>query len=223
MTPRAHTFNPHLFEVHTLEAARKLTVGDVKFKHGGEWSHEERWEPETALTVELILGHLPLHEDSVVLDYGCGTGRIAKEIIAKTGCRVVGADTSLSMAKLALEYVNSDRFGISHTSTLSDCGIKFDHVICVYVLMHVFSPQEELDIIKASSKSTAKLMMFNERDRHVPSEEGIYIDDGIDVLWEAVSRFGPIMKYGKLDPTRVHPRFSERTYWSTHRKIYERR
>jgi cyclopropane fatty-acyl-phospholipid synthase-like methyltransferase len=46
----------------------------------------------------------------VVLDYGCGIGRLAKAMIDASGCSVVGLDTSPEMRKLADDYVGSDRF-----------------------------------------------------------------------------------------------------------------
>ena len=40
------------------------------------------------------------HPIENVLDYGCGIGRIAKELILKTSCKVIGVDISESMRKM---------------------------------------------------------------------------------------------------------------------------
>ncbi|HYT41412.1 MAG TPA: DUF5672 family protein, partial [Methylomirabilota bacterium] len=51
---------------------------------------------------ELIEKHLPIKETDKVLDFGCGTGQIAKAIVEKYNCTVIGADLSDSMKTLAL-------------------------------------------------------------------------------------------------------------------------
>ena len=49
------------------------------------------------------------NSDMVVLDYGCGVGRLAKAMIEAKGCAVIGLDISARMRTLAQDYVASDR------------------------------------------------------------------------------------------------------------------
>ena len=73
-------------------------------------SSEQRWQRETPLLVALIERGCEINEHSWVLDYGCGIGRLAKTLIERHDCRVVGVDISPSMRALAANYVNSPRF-----------------------------------------------------------------------------------------------------------------
>src|SRR5882724_68364 len=102
---RAAVFRPEAFEVTSLAQAMAVTVTPEVGT-----STAERWQKETRYLVDDIGSFLALEPESCLLDYGCGTGRIAKGLIEKYGCRVIGIDTSQSMRLLAPEYVLSDRF-----------------------------------------------------------------------------------------------------------------
>ena len=49
----------------------------------------QRWETETPYLADPIAEQLPITADSRVLDYGCGIGRLAHELIRRHGCRIV--------------------------------------------------------------------------------------------------------------------------------------
>jgi SAM-dependent methyltransferase len=63
---------------------------------------------DSFVTPAALTGSFALDRNSLVLDYGCGIGRIAKELIKQTGCHVIGVDISPSMLGLAYPYVHSD-------------------------------------------------------------------------------------------------------------------
>jgi len=98
------TYNPGVFNVNSIPAAMSiiLTAEDS--------TTEARWRTETPYLADLINKHFELSANSLLLDYGCGIGRMAKELIGRYGCRVVGVDISPSMRSLAPMYVASDRF-----------------------------------------------------------------------------------------------------------------
>ena len=81
----------------------------------------------------MIVDHLALDQRSRVLDYGCGIGRLSKEMISRTGCHVTGADTSRNMRSLASIYVADDRFFACHPDHI-DGFYTFDHAIAVWTL-----------------------------------------------------------------------------------------
>ena len=62
------------------------------------------------MIADLMSRHGQLGPNDVVLDYGCGIGRMAKELILRHNCRVIGVDISPNMRALSVQYVNSDNF-----------------------------------------------------------------------------------------------------------------
>lgn len=110
------------------------------------FSKEERYEKETPLFASAILRQ---HSGKHILDYGCGVGRIAKEILKQDPAAFIyGIDASKEMCQLAEKNINDPRF----TSMLP---VEFDKILqsdrknpfpvhcvfdiayCVYVLQHV--------------------------------------------------------------------------------------
>lgn len=168
-----------LFNPRDFNDGQQQVVG---FCNG--YSMEERWKEETPLFREIIVGQLK--SDAIVLDYGCGVGRLAKEIVnVMLGVRIVGVDTSYEMRKLAEEYVGSDRFTTCSPEELGDQ--KFDFTYCVYVLQHIM-PDYVGNAIKQVSESSNNLLLVNSVARMYASPQG-FVNDGYDVLGEVAKNF----------------------------------
>ena len=67
----ALTYNPEIFSVPDLLHAKKIILTAESS------STEERWKTETPMLAGLIAAHNKIGPDTVVLDYGCGIGRMA--------------------------------------------------------------------------------------------------------------------------------------------------
>jgi SAM-dependent methyltransferase len=93
----ALTYNPEIFSVPNLSQAKNIILTAESS------TTEERWKTETPMLAALIAAHNKIGPDTVMLDYGCGIGRMAKELIARHGCRVIGVDISPSMRALSIE------------------------------------------------------------------------------------------------------------------------
>jgi len=106
----ALTYDPSVFQVNDLAAAMKIILTEE------DSSSDKRWKTETPYAMDLIGQYLTIDRDSLLLDYGCGIGRVAKELIARYGCRVIGTDISAQMRALAPSYVNSTDFWPVHRS-----------------------------------------------------------------------------------------------------------
>ena len=120
-------YKPEFFDVKDMEEAKTAIVT------------VDRWESETPYLVEQIGEFLKPTEDTMILDYGCGAGRLAKELIDKYNCYVLGVDISQSMQRLAIEYVDSPRFSICSPEVFNRMlfdGFKADHVLAVWILQH---------------------------------------------------------------------------------------
>src|SRR5262245_16114656 len=101
--PKAH-FRSDAFVVSSLEEAMTKSLTP---QHGV--STHERWGKETDFHLQDLARFVQLGPETTVLDYGCGPGRMAKALIDRHGLRVIGVDSSPTMALHATEYVLSER------------------------------------------------------------------------------------------------------------------
>lgn len=150
-------YNPLIFDVSNLDEAKERTIQSIYNS-----TSQERWRDETLLLTTL-LDRLALTKDDVVLDYGCGTGRMAKALIDRFGCTVVGVDISPSMLQLATDYVDDSRFS---AMTIEQCDelnlVDFDAAIAVWVLQHCQKPEQDIAAIHRQLKTNGKLAIVND-------------------------------------------------------------
>jgi len=204
------TYNPGVFAVDSIPAAMSiiLTAEDS--------TTEKRWRTETPYLADLINKNLQLSPNSWVLDYGCGIGRIAKELIARHGCQVVGVDISPSMRALAPMYVASDRFFACAPAMLEgliERGIAFDAAISIWVLQHCLNPGDDIARIKRALRPHGKLFVMNDIRRAVPTREVAWVNDGIDLRSELGREFTQLAE-GAPAKEQTTPETSERCFWA---------
>jgi SAM-dependent methyltransferase len=172
------TYDPHVFDVATIGDAMRiiLTPEDSTTEH--------RWATETPYLANLISRCFSLSDKSLVLDYGCGIGRLAKELIARHGCSVVGVDISASMRSIAVAYVGSDRFFAcppGMLELLTGRGVAFDLALSVWVLQHCVNVRDDIARITRALAPDGSLFVVNQRSRAVPTVELGWVDDGVDI------------------------------------------
>lgn len=170
-------YDPSCFDVATVEQARTI----ILTPQGS--TTDARWAQETPYQVALAADHLPLTEDSTVLDYGCGIGRLARELIAEFGCSVVGVDISAGMRAMASEYVASERFQAvspEELDALVEAGLRCDGAFSVWVLQHCRNPAEDIARIHRALRPGGAVLVINNTTRAVPVANG-FAHDGIDV------------------------------------------
>lgn len=120
-----------LFKPKSFEEGRHAVVGDCN-----GFTMEERWEKETPDFAKAICDLIPNKNEQWVLDYGCGVGRLAKEVLnINSNVRLIGTDASESMMRNAKDYVNHHKFSVFKPQDLDE--FSFDLVYLVYVLQHV--------------------------------------------------------------------------------------
>jgi SAM-dependent methyltransferase len=170
------TYNPRIFDVHNIQSAKSVILTPEMGK-----SSAFRWEWETPYLVDLISEKCGLTQDSWVLDFGCGIGRLAKPLIARHGCKIVGADMAASMRALSMSYVGSPNFFAIAPGMLPELPIRFDLALCVWTLQHCFNPIEEIKLVHNALAANGKLFVLNNIRRAVPTFEHNWVDDGIDV------------------------------------------
>ena len=127
----------NLFKVKNLEEGKESVVG-----HCNGFDRQQRWDAETPDFAKAIKAQIRTRNDggcALVLDYGCGVGRLAKAVASRDEkISVKGVDASVEMMTEAMKYVGDPYvFQTMKPSELSSIGYKFDVAYCVYVLQHV--------------------------------------------------------------------------------------
>jgi SAM-dependent methyltransferase len=157
-----------------------------------------------------------LTDQSTVVDYGCGIGRVAKELIARHGCRVIGVDISAAMRTMAIDYVKSDRFVAIAPDMLDGLvagGFTADAAIAVWVLQHCLTPGDDIGRIDAALKANGKLFVLNNIHRAIPTREQAWSNDGIDIKATLDAHFD-VVRSGK-PPEELTPRdLKDIIFWS---------
>jgi len=187
----ALTYRPDIFDVNDLESAKQI----ILTQEPGTTT-EERWEYETPYLVDEIGRALGLDHRSCVLDYGCGIGRIARGLIERYGCSVVGVDISTSMRQLAPGYVQSDRFAACAPGMLDRMiaqGFRATHACACWVIQHCEAPAVDLARIDSALVSNGRLFVLNNNDRCVPTDQG-WASDGISVEKLLTEKFDKLAK-----------------------------
>ncbi len=170
-------YKPEVFDARTFDEARSVILTEED-----DGKANERWHKETPYLGDLIEKSCQIGATSTVLDYGCGIGRLARMLIARYDCRVIGVDISPNMRALAAEYVASDRFVACAPEFLDAFAVKADLVLAVWVLQHCVEPVNDIQMIVSASKPGATLFLANERYRCVPVHDYGWVDDKKDVF-----------------------------------------
>ena len=188
-----------------------------------------RWAVETPYVLELANNALSLRPGMVVLDYGCGIGRVAKAMIEACDCSVIGLDISAKMLTLARDYVRSDRFIPvlpSQFDILLGAGLRVDAAIAIWVLQHCLAPAEDIDRIRRSLADGGTLFVLNMPKRAIPAilentENGDrfdWVSDGIDVAALLRQAFR-VMADGQPDRSRTPNMADAGAFWMSLRQV----
>jgi cyclopropane fatty-acyl-phospholipid synthase-like methyltransferase len=208
------TYSRAVFDVPSEQAARRI----ILTPEGGEGT-DERWERETPHLVDLIGEHLRPPPDALYIDYGCGIGRLAKAMIERFDCRVLGVDISQSMRALAPNYVGSQNFSAISPHmlhTMVGGGLRVDGALSVWVLQHVLDPVLDISLIQRSLSPRASLFVVNLLVRAVPTAEGKWANDGKDIAALLDGCFERTAT-GTLSADAVPQGTADTTFWGAYR------
>ena len=207
-------YRPDRFDVTDMNSA----MGIILTPEPGTTTHE-RWEYETPYLVDEIGRALGLDSNSCVLDYGCGVGRIAKGLIDRYDCYVIGVDISMSMRQLAPGYVQSDHFSTCAPAIFDRMvsqGFRATHACACWVIQHCFAPDGDLSRIDAALVDNGRLFVLNNNSRCVPTDRG-WTSDGLSVEDMLTKRFEKLSK-GDLPEVITTPEIANSSYMMTLRK-----
>ncbi len=175
--PPRVSYNPDIFEVKTIEEAKRivLTAEDA--------TTDERWRVETPYLAESIGEYLKPDASSLIVDYGCGIGRMAKELIERHGCSVIGVDISTSMRQLAPGYVGNARFAACSWNVVDAQiahGLRVDGVIAIWSLQHSPKVDDDIARIARALKPGGQLYVCNLERAAIPTNLG-WVDTGFAI------------------------------------------
>ena len=157
----------------------------------------ERWRVETPYLVAQMVERLDLNVNSLILDFGCGIGRLSKALIERTGCFVIGIDMAQRMREMALAYVASPRFMVMAPEALDvliERGLKADFGFAAWVLQHCLEVERDVERIADALGPMARFFMVNNLGRAVPTDRG-WVDDGKSVEALLSTRFDALDRY----------------------------
>ncbi len=99
-----------------------------------------------------------------LLEVGCGTGIITKELREKTSAKITAIDFDESMIDIAKDKVSDVRFLTENVEELSFKDKSFDFVLCHYFLLWVSNPEKAINEIVRVCKRGATFVALAEPD-----------------------------------------------------------
>lgn len=180
------TYIKEIFDVQTFDQAKHVVLTS-------DPNNPKKFENETNFLVDTIINENLISENSTVLDFGCGMGRVSRDLIQKIKCKIIGVDISESMLTFARLYVASlnkfiPTFKYTDKETIDLC-------LSAFVLQHVENPEDEIKNIHNVLKPNGYFVLLNETTRYVPSDVDrsnngiIWKDDNFNVFHECEKYF----------------------------------
>lgn len=204
-------YNPAIFDHADLDSAKFI----VLTPEDGV-ATEIRWQTETPWLLNLI--HKHIKPDGLIVDYGCGVGRLSGPL-ASAGYSVIGVDTSNAMRQHATIQVSNDKF-VAMTPVMLDqlvnIGVHADAVLAIWMLQHTFDLDAEIARIYKTMKKGAVLVLADMLHRAIPTDKG-WINDGKSVKDAISSKFTLIQQY-PYNPPNAPAGLKETAYVSFFRK-----
>lgn len=186
-----------VFDVATFEQAKHVVLTT-------DPSNPDKFINETNFLLDKIKEQNLINEQSLVLDFGCGMGRVSKALVNNIGCNVIGLDISDSMKLFAKIYVSTPS-KFNTVATYTDPN-SIDLCIAILVLQHTENPIKEIENIVDVLKPNGHLVLLNENNRYVPSDIDrngfvIWHDDNINIHAEVGKRLTEVnsIKYMNTD------------------------
>ncbi len=205
-------YNPQVFDIQNESEAKSI----ILTPEGS--TTKERWETETPFLAKDICSFIHPDENSLVLDFGCGIGRISEALITESHCNVLGLDISQSMRELSVKYVSSEKFSSVAPliiNRFADSGLKVDACVSIWVLQHCPNVEEEIRLIKKILKPGGYFYILNNISSAIPSNIG-WVNDGKNILNILENEFN-LVGYSQLPTEYTSEHISKNSFIGKYR------
>jgi len=184
---------------------------------------DARWEYETCWTLKMCETFTDITSNSIVLDWGCGVGRLSKALIDKFGCQVVGVDLEPKMLDFAKDYVNNNRFSaITRTEAYSQLPSKFfTHTLSVWVFQHSIDLEKEIPLVYRSMQPGAWLLVVENITKAIPDAVAFF-DDGVQTSNVLDNTGFETQATGKIPLAYTSLKIHTNSWWKTYTKPNKR-
>jgi SAM-dependent methyltransferase len=194
-------YDPSVFTVRSEAEARAIILTPE-----AGLTTEQRWVEET----EYLMSRIQLRQGGIVIDFGCGSGRMAQRLVRSH--IVIGVDISQSMRTIATASVADDDFcAVSRTVlyAMVEVGFRASGAIAIWVLQHAMRPDHDVDLLADALVPGARLWVLNRDTRYVPTSAPGYggfawADDGLRVDTILETRFERVSSE-EMPPRLCHP------------------
>jgi SAM-dependent methyltransferase len=90
---------------------------------------------------QVVFEHIPTTSKRI-LDIGCGSGNLGREVKRRASCEVVGVTYSEAEATMAAEYLDRVIVGDLNKPEFLNAELgKFDCIVCSHILEHLCQPE----------------------------------------------------------------------------------
>jgi ubiquinone/menaquinone biosynthesis C-methylase UbiE len=156
-------------ELFLKERAAGAKKGNMKKKHYEKTagSYDKKWKNYTRRTINRLLALLPVSlEGKKVLDFGCGTGALIKEILTRhPGLeKIIGYDPVEEMLREAqkkIQQLPGYQQEKVHLQSNQNYETQFDLIVSSSVLHYLPGPEETLLHLKSLLKKGGALVLLD--------------------------------------------------------------
>ncbi|MFY8211727.1 MAG: class I SAM-dependent methyltransferase [Candidatus Nanopelagicus sp.] len=160
-----------IFDAPTFEDAKKIVITPDPI-------HPDKFEKGTEYLIDVIAKHNIVKENDIVLDFGCGVGRMSKALIEQFNCNVIGSDISMNMLIFSTLYVNNAQKFVTCNKLTSENYVNT--IISSFALQHTKNPAEEIQNLYNVLKPSGYLVLLDDHNtRYYP---GGWRDD-LSIIW----------------------------------------
>jgi SAM-dependent methyltransferase len=156
---------------------------------------DERWAQETEFLTPW-LAYLPT---GLLIDYGMGIGRLARLLVQRDYCVVLGVDISQDMRRLAETYVQSPHNFCACSPQLfgrlaRNGGMRADGALAVWAFQHIPEIDSAICDLQFGLRRGAPLLVVNRWHRAIPAFDARdnrigWVHDGVDVHSKLLQTF----------------------------------